>query len=1048
MIEQLYGNAAPVHEPGPGPVLILGVWGENFVQGAVIYFNGVALETFFQEQYPGSLSGQIPPALLTVVGVYDVWVENPAPSAAPSNRLPFRVYGPPTITSVSRTTVNRGDSTAIIQVTVAEGDYLDSFSDIMIDGVRLETTFEGNTLTATLTSEFTANAGDYLVTVTNGLESTNSQPLSVVNLSPILLVIVPEDAPVGTGDLPVTIQGADIAPGAVVWFGGVAMETTVIDQYTATIVVPAATFEEPGNLPVWIENPHADETSDIGSFIIYGPVTLGGVSQASIPRNSGPTEVTINVSGTYTRYGQVLVDGDSVPTVHESAGVVRVTLSAEQLSTAGTLALTFIDNGVTSTNAVQVIVSNPAPTISSTSHTGALLGATGEVTVTGTGFVPESQVRLDGLDLTTYYASSTELSFELNLTVGELNLVTLLEIANGEPGGGTATTPFEIVDPEPGLDSIRPVSANVNHTGPLTVHGSNFRPGAQLWAGRGSDPFTQIAGILTGDSVITAQIDSAMSADSGTVRLQVRNVDSAFPSGYLRGPDVTYESGEFEWHVTSGVDPCQALALMYPGSVSGTLMQGDCAVPIAIYTEYQDRYDFTPTQTVSALSFTASAGAFVQIFDGTVKSDLIFSFGSATSRKLYLPVGPSYRALIANNTGGPDSLSYSFDVNTATNDFGPCVGGRDPIVRPGVVLNGQSLATTDCFGFDRFDPDAGVSRFDRIALMVAGGERIVVHQRATEFVPVSRLVCAGPSCPAQTIPGVAGDGVSTIDYTFPMVPSGTANWSLELSSAGEDRGAYLGTYDVEILDDPDFAIDLCSLESPYLPRIEYGTQIEFAIDETDCVRGSGALSEWYQLYTIDPTELATMLVLLADPGAQFRLLAEGNVVGSLLVAGLVNALLPLQRYVLEVGTGTTFDPSITGTVDAGPNASEDVQFCPPNVWLWPGIVTTQVLASGGCSQSDGEGNDRILDRFDLRVPAGNTVRITMRSSTMDAELWLQTVPTTGLITDDNSGGGTDAQLTYTNPGPEEVVLEVIPTTTGSDFGEIEGTYTLQVELVE
>ena len=145
-IEQLNGNATRMEPPGPGPALAMGIAGDDFVQGAVIYFNGVAIPTHFSEEFPGLLTGLVPVELRTVIGVFDVWVENPAPSAAPSNRLPFRVYGPPTITSVSRTTVNRGDSTAIIQVTVAEGDYLDSFSDIMIDGVRLETTFEGNTL--------------------------------------------------------------------------------------------------------------------------------------------------------------------------------------------------------------------------------------------------------------------------------------------------------------------------------------------------------------------------------------------------------------------------------------------------------------------------------------------------------------------------------------------------------------------------------------------------------------------------------------------------------------------------------------------------------------------------------------------------------------------------------------------------------------------------------------------------------------------------------------------------------------------------------------
>jgi hypothetical protein len=79
----------------------------------------------------------------------------------------------------------------------------------------------------------------------------------------------------------------------------------------------------------------------------------------------------------------------------------------------------------------------------------------------------------------------------------------------------------------------------------------------------------------------------------------------------------------------------------------------------------------------------------------------------------------------------------------------------------------------------------------------------------------------------------------------------------------------------------------------------------------------------------------------------------------------------------------------------------------------------------------------------MLVPPGRTVIFTQTSSQVDPVLYV--TPGAGsTIVDDNSGGGTSAQVAYTNTGTLPVRVVIRPSTPFYDYGETTGigTYTL------
>lgn len=120
--------------------------------------------------------------------------------------------------------------------------------------------------------------------------------------------------------------------------------------------------------------------------------------------------------------------------------------------------------------------------------------------------------------------------------------------------------------------------------------------------------------------------------------------------------------------------------------------------------------------------------------------------------------------------------------------------------------------------------------------------------------------------------------------------------------------------------------------------------------------------------------------------------------------------------------------------------SGDVGGCEQDVWIVPSsTVLTQNVTATDCSFS-GTGGPFFGDGFNFVAIAGRTYTITMASTALDPTLRLFDGITAATIgTDDNSGGGTTARITWT---PTISTMGVVLATTA--VGSTTGAYTLTV----
>ena len=185
---------------------------------------------------------------------------------------------------------------------------------------------------------------------------------------------------------------------------------------------------------------------------------------------------------------------------------------------------------------------SPRPTIASISPTGAVPGSPGfPLTVTGSNFLPNSIVRWNGNDRTTYYDSPTQLHADIPASdVASPSSWNVVSVFNPPPGGGAniGTYFFNVggTNPVPVITSISPSSV-AGSMAPLTVtlHGTGFVPGSQVWKVGNPALTTHFLNTTT----LTADIPSQFHTLAGNWEMQVVNSAPGGGSSATAGFEVT-----------------------------------------------------------------------------------------------------------------------------------------------------------------------------------------------------------------------------------------------------------------------------------------------------------------------------------------------------------------------------------------------------------------------------------------------------------------------------------------------------------------------------
>ena len=209
-----------------------------------------------------------------------------------------------------------------------------------------------------------------------------------------------------------------------------------------------------------------------------------GIISISPPEvEQGSAEVIITILGSdFVRSSVVRVNGSDRPTEYVSSTELHATLPSADFGAAGPVSIVVFNpapgGGTSNLGSLLVRVQqNPVPVISALSPTFLTAGgAATEMTIEGTGFMPQSQVAIFGTFRAATYVSPTQLRVAVTETELAAGAVVGLRVLNPSPGGGPSNLmAFEIRTPVPVITSLAESQAIAGLGGyTLRVNGTGF----------------------------------------------------------------------------------------------------------------------------------------------------------------------------------------------------------------------------------------------------------------------------------------------------------------------------------------------------------------------------------------------------------------------------------------------------------------------------------------------------------------------------------------------------------------------------------------------
>jgi hypothetical protein len=456
--------------------------GTNFLASSTVTYNGVGHTATFvsSTQLTISLSGTDQ----ATAGSYAVVVTNPAPGGGASSPLNFAVNNPaPTLTSLSPASAAVGAASQTLTLT---GTNFLASSTVTYNGVGHTATFVSSTqLTISLSATDQATAGSYAVVVTNpgpggGASSPLNFAVTVNNPVPSITSLSPPSATAGAGAQTLTINGTGFLSSSTMTYNGVGHGATYVSATQLTITLSAGDQATAGTFAVVVTNPApGGGASNALNFMLDNPLpTLTSLSPASAV--VGAASQTLTLTGTnFLTSSTVTYNAVGHTATYVSATELTITLSTGDQATAGAFAVVVTNPapGGGASNALNFMLDNPLPTLTSLSPSSATAGAAAQaLTINGTGFLSTSTVTYNGVGHAATYVSATQLTVTLSAgdqgTVGAYAVV----VTNPAPGGGASNAlNFTVNNPVPSITSLSPPSATAGAGAQtLTINGTNF----------------------------------------------------------------------------------------------------------------------------------------------------------------------------------------------------------------------------------------------------------------------------------------------------------------------------------------------------------------------------------------------------------------------------------------------------------------------------------------------------------------------------------------------------------------------------------------------
>ena len=188
--------------------------------------------------------------------------------------------------------------------------------------------------------------------------------------------------------------------------------------------------------------------------VIFGIAGCGGSSSTAASVSTTPLVTVSGTSqvrlGSTTQFTATVTNETNTAVTWQVNGVTGGSATVETISATGLYAppATIPATNPVTITAVSVAVPtlvgaaietiwNPLPTVTTATVSQNYGATTGTLTVTGTGFVAESQVQAAGTSMTTTFVSSTQL--QATIPAGTVGGTIAVDVVNPNPGGTTST---------------------------------------------------------------------------------------------------------------------------------------------------------------------------------------------------------------------------------------------------------------------------------------------------------------------------------------------------------------------------------------------------------------------------------------------------------------------------------------------------------------------------------------------------------------------------------------------------------------------------------
>lgn len=283
-----------------------------------------------------------------------------------------------------------------------------------------------------------------------------------------------------------------------------------------------------GNQPVGMEIVGADTTvlpapnaATLLTVAINNPVPTLTSMNPTVAIVGGTLSLT--VTGTnFNETSVINIGGLPRSTTFVSATQLQAFVFGDLLANAGSTTVTVTNPapGGGTTDPLTLNINNPAPVITSVDPSTLLAGSrssTLTVLINGTGFVPSSELRMNGVKRGSYVAPTLMQLFLSPAEFAQAGIINFV-VVNPAPGGGTSETKtLTVTNPVPTIASLNPTSTTAGGSGiTLAVRGSNFTNSSKVrW--NGSDRATTVGSATE----LTAVIPASDLVNGGTAEVAV-----------------------------------------------------------------------------------------------------------------------------------------------------------------------------------------------------------------------------------------------------------------------------------------------------------------------------------------------------------------------------------------------------------------------------------------------------------------------------------------------------------------------------------------------